>query len=441
MLGFFWQSGASEHKSSKRENERELKCDYFGHLFADYCRLPREAREDVLKDLPKSLAQLLQDFEEKGELAEALQARIDWSEIAAIEDKILARQDALTLRWRARDLRARYERLIGREAYQLYLASQPPDISQPDLSIDDLRADLRRVLSATHHGYSLTVVRENSRRRVMKSVGTWTFYLCAAVLAIGVLADAMSESTRSAVRPLLSATGADEPSEWWAAFAYPIEYATFRARLTGALVAVVLFGCLGAYLSIQRRLQQSADRGDPVISILGLYEFNCIKQFPLVAGGLFALVLYFAIAAGLLKGDLFPDLVHNGVPQALPQWGKLFIWAFLAGFAERLVPDTLDRLVNQVTPPPAAMPASSGGASGRPLTLNEIREVALRRDADDDDRALPDEEQREAQAERRRQSQDEQGREVDTQRDGRQTDVDQAEKAADQVSPGEKATG
>jgi hypothetical protein len=166
----------------------------------------------------------------------------------------------------------------------------------------------------------------------MKKLGRWAFGLCAGVFVAGFVADYLASSP-----PDLTS------------------YAVARAPLAGTILSVVLFGCLGAYLSIQQRLLDSSDGGDPVIGILGLHEFSSTQPFPLVAGGLFAIVMYFLIAAGFMQGDLFPDLntaqeARTGVPANLNEWAKLFIWAFLAGFAERLVPDTLNPLVNRARP-------------------------------------------------------------------------------------------
>jgi hypothetical protein len=298
-------------QSSRRRNERDLKIGYFSHVFADLYRLPNPDRDAVQADLPASLRKLLERVEESGDVSPADEALLDWGEIATLEDKILERQGEPTIRRRTWQLRARYARLVGADRYQAYLASGPPDEKDSAVPVELLLADLRRLLGLTHISYSLAMVRETNRRRVMWKVLAWTVGLCAAALIVAV---------------------------------FLLDFK--NGALAGTICATVLFGCLGAYISVQRRLQDTSDGGDPVIGILGLHEFNSIQPFPLIAGGMFAVVLYFIIAARFMEGSLFPVL-ENGVPTDFVNWAKLFIWSLLAGFAERLVPDTLDRLTNQ----------------------------------------------------------------------------------------------
>jgi hypothetical protein len=92
---------------------------------------------------------------------------------------------------------------------------------------------------------------------------------------------------------------------------------------------------------------------------------------PPVVGAIAATVLYITFAAGLLEGALFPKFAcklmdEKGaslVPDACRTFGtaisdfgpatavdyaKALIWAFIAGFAERLVPDALQTFAAKV---------------------------------------------------------------------------------------------
>jgi hypothetical protein len=347
MWNLGWRS-SEDAVSTRQITERELKLDYFGHVFADYSRLSRTTRDELLQDLPENLKALLTTVAKEGKIPDQQQDAIEWSQIATVEDKILARQDDIVLRRRAWELRSRYGRLVGPERYQQYLTSRPPDETDTTVSIEALRADLREVLGLTHFSYSLAVVRENLRRRTLMGV-LWLATLgCGTALIAAIIADYYR----------LDPDG---------------NFIDRRFSVALVVIVVVMFGCLGAFLSTQRRLQQPSEGGDPLIAILGLYEFNNVKRFPLIAGGLFAIVLYFVIVAGFLKGDLFPNLVA-GVPLDSVAWAKLSIWALLSGFAERLVPDTLDRLVNQVQPRvPVSPPSGSGTTAGTQVTAEPKR--------------------------------------------------------------------
>lgn len=342
-------SSDAKDYSSRRQNQRDLKLDYFAHLVADLHRLPRRLREEVLDELPVGLVSFVQEIDADRHLKPDSERKLDWGEIATLEDQILSREEDVALRRRAWQIRTRYARLAGPERLQAYLASGPPDERDPRVKVDDLRADLRRVLGATHFTYNLALVRENNRRRVLKKLLYWALGLCVPLLATAA---------------------------WLTRF--------WDLKLAGVIVIVMFFGCLGAYVSIQRRLQNTSDGGDPVLGILAIHEFNSVLHFPLIAGGVFAVVLYFLLAAKLMEGTLFPVLT-TGAPTDMVSWAKLFIWSFIAGFAERLVPDTLDRLVNQAqraaaAPPPAA--PASGPTSQRPVTMRAAPADVARRAAE-----------------------------------------------------------
>ena len=80
---------------------------------------------------------------------------------------------------------------------------------------------------------------------------------------------------------------------------------------------------------------------------------------PAIVGAISATVLYMLFASELVKGDLFPafvckkgDDVCTTFGMLIGEWGpdqatdyaKAIVWGFIAGFAERLVPDTLKSL-------------------------------------------------------------------------------------------------
>jgi len=127
-------------------------------------------------------------------------------------------------------------------------------------------------------------------------------------------------------------------------------------------------GAAGAFVSLQQRIQSVPTSGDPIFNIFALKEGKASIYLSPISGALFAILVYLMFVGGYFKGELFPSFPEDP-PRAAAAAGKaehsktmsrylshmdplhatdlakLLIWCFIAGFAERLIPDTLNRLI------------------------------------------------------------------------------------------------
>lgn len=140
------------------------------------------------------------------------------------------------------------------------------------------------------------------------------------------------------------------------------------------LVTVALFGAVGSMASIMRRSQNALDLGpidiDPVRQISALRHGFSGMLIAAFVGPVLALVLFAVFAgemvtiAGLTpkfepdcsKSCTFSFLTHEFSFRSGADAAKMAIWAFLAGFAEQLVPDVLDKFSRAAKDAPAGQP-------------------------------------------------------------------------------------
>jgi hypothetical protein len=129
------------------------------------------------------------------------------------------------------------------------------------------------------------------------------------------------------------------------------------------IFVVILAGSLGAFFSALTRLYNFEDLPKALV----MEELRSLPQghlivyslVPAVIGAIAATVLYLIFAGGLLQGGLFPqfgcelgDMKCDRFSTLFNQWhpaqgvdyAKMLVWGFIAGFVERLVPDTLQSL-------------------------------------------------------------------------------------------------
>jgi hypothetical protein len=129
------------------------------------------------------------------------------------------------------------------------------------------------------------------------------------------------------------------------------------------LTVVQLAGALGAFFSALIRLYNFQDLPRALIAreLEGLPRLHLLvySLVPAVVGAIAATVIHMLFASGLLQGDLFPtfkcgkgenlcttfgSLIGDWGPLQAKDYAKDIVWGFIAGFAERLVPDTLQNL-------------------------------------------------------------------------------------------------
>lgn len=245
-----------------------------------------------------------------------------WTDLAQAEVCVTEVLDAASLRARVSACRRRMHEVVGDARYAQYILAAPDPGTAPE---DQVRADLAECIRTVYYFYSAYGLAARSRSDVTQS--TFNVGLC--ILAIQAVV-----ATSLAMRVL--------PGAWW-----PLP----REVLHGLeyLVATSAAAVLGSVVSVQARLQ------DPKVDVDPLYRFvqthsdrlSTAYVSPIFAA-IFGLVIFALTASGLIGGSAFPHI--NSLISDSPNLSDValvLIYGFLSGFAERLVPDALNRIATK----------------------------------------------------------------------------------------------
>lgn len=265
--------------------------------------------------------------------------------------------------------------------------AQPPIPPSAAIIQRVLRADIKYLLSKFYLYYAMLPMRENyrdelTRRAVLKT--KWIVGVILVLIAVsfggGFLIDTFAKESAGTLKVLGELLGAFGP----------------------VIGSVAFAGIVGGCVSMLQRIQSAPSEGDALFNLAALTNgWRGLSLSPLY-GGIFASLLFVLFAAGILKGSAFPEIETVKKPEVVqsanetttptdsgqteegqaeqgqdqgdaattahqnPAKGEvlkvkeflketgpkdgvafalLMIWSFIAGFAERLVPDTLNRLV------------------------------------------------------------------------------------------------
>ena len=258
---------------------------------------------------------------------DAMFARLDaapdtttWADIFALQTAYFMALPDYRLGDEVKLMRARFQSVAGDVAFKAYAATVPSDIGK--LTSDQQRSELLALAERTRYLITFVPPKEQIRNRLGREAMLWTVVLflisqgVSAACAFGVLK-------------------------------FPMP----------TILIVVFGGALGGFLSVQARLNKP-DMVDPLYKALQLQEgkFSVVVLAPL-SGAIFACVLYWLFLSGLMTGGLFPTFGpfdkhgKTGLDRETSvAYGKLLVWSFIAGFAERFVPNVIDRLAGQASP-------------------------------------------------------------------------------------------
>jgi hypothetical protein len=141
--------------------------------------------------------------------------------------------------------------------------------------------------------------------------------------------------------------------------------ALFAARYGAAVDLFLLVFCagsVGAVINNYYRLAKLSAADKVAIDSLDGTVFTMQIYVSVLIAGVLGFVMYGLFLSGLLQGDLFPKFsstqdpfkdvftfLDTVEPAQNIDTAKAIVWAFIAGFSERLVPNVLDRLVDQAS--------------------------------------------------------------------------------------------
>ena len=342
---------------------------FFDHLYSEYLALkPRIDDAEAIK--------LFDSLREKRD-----KCALTWSDIYTFDLALIDWRPLENLVRKAYDARSKYRSIAGQKEYDEYLASKPPDLTailikpavlngeepQPETHDADLpasaeivqrvlRADIRYLLNKFYLYYAMLPMREGMREQLTRRAVRMTLIILGIIILLALISlGGLKILSSDKFKQIFDVTGV--------------------FGLTVGTVACA--GIIGGCVSMLQRIQSAPTEGDALFNLAALTNGWIGLSLSPLYGAIFASLLFILFAGGILKGSVFPTIETAGgkveqtapgtaTPAATPppqgvlkaedflkqtgpkdgiSFALLMIWSFIAGFAERLVPDTLNRLV------------------------------------------------------------------------------------------------
>lgn len=260
---------------------RTYEVPNYGLLYFDHLRGERFETEEVN---PEDKEELLRIEERRNN------RELTWDDIYSYQLILLKYQNAETLKSKIISLRLKYQSLVSIADYNNYMTMRAVKdirkINDSNEELEILRADYKYLLDEFYLRYAYASSHEELRTKLLRWGAICTLIFLFSAVLIGTI-PMMYEGGLIPFKSLANLT--------------------MKLKDYFATLFVVIFaGIMGAFVSMQQRLQSSTNQGDPIYNLsLLTHGWFSIFLSP-ISGAIFAALLYLFFAGGLLKGSIFP---------------------------------------------------------------------------------------------------------------------------------------
>jgi hypothetical protein len=355
----------------------------FDHLCAEYAQLiPQAATAEEKEDLQRIQEKRTQD-------------RLAWKDIYLFEQILFKYLAVEPLKRKIKTLRSQFRNIAGQKDYDVYLASKPPDL---DTETNELllRQDGQFLLNEFYLRYALLSAREHMRNNLLKIAALLAIL---AILIGGIVAVINFNPTLAAglgwnqgittlavvmfagiIGALISmqqriqaAPGEGDPIYSFSMLTHG-RFGIFLSPISGAIFSVVLYlmftgGLLSGKIfptitTIPKPVSTPTETASPSPATSPTPSPNTpaspaatatraptgsptLSPTATVSPTPVALVPIAAPSPSPTQTEpvLLNRFLRDTGPESGVDFALLVIWAFIAGFAERFVPDALNRLI------------------------------------------------------------------------------------------------
>lgn len=268
-----------------------------------------------------------------------------WDDICLLEIAIIEKLDKPNLILKELHMRSRYKSIVDDD---YYLAYEQAAVELKDKGTSDNEILRQQITYLTHQLYWIYSVATKGHK-IRARASLLVTYVFVAILAY-----------------LLAVSGQDSNS-------IPDQpYSSYYL-----IFSVICFGAFGAYVSFQRRMAGLRIQSESYMAFLQLRSSYFDGIAALFSGSLFALLFVVLWQSGTLKLIFSDGIVDSILPSVaennkgtesirsitglfsrlqinnIQDFSKLLVLSFFAGFAEKFVPDAIDRLVGKARQPKA----------------------------------------------------------------------------------------